>query len=240
MQRDVARAQAAQARSYAQAEAAKARAHSAQLRARAAEDREQRRLYGLARADEVAAMNAQLEQQVEELEQILADGLRSHPALRFEALKQEVVEPEQTYLQWQTPAPAPALEEFLPPKPTGISKMFAKAKHERAVADARAAHQQALTEHAMSERHRVAQFAATKAAYDAQLADERQPRSVSMPMSTPSPPPIRPGTRPRSSATASSRSPAVCIPTASPPRSRSLTSPNRARPSSSTRCRLST
>lgn len=173
MQRDAARAQAAQVRARAQAEAAQARAHSAQLRARAAEDREQRRLYGLARADEVAAMNAELEEEVAQLERILADGLRHHPALRFEALKQQPAEPEQTYLRWQAPTPPPRLEQFLPPEPTGLGKMFAKAKHERAVAEARAAHQHAIAEHAVAERQRAAQFATAKAAYDVELADQR-------------------------------------------------------------------
>jgi restriction system protein len=180
IQREAVRAQAAQSRArsaqiraQAQAEAARARAHTAQLKAAAADEREQKRLYAEARNDEVVAMNDELAEKVSQLENVLPDGLRQHPALRFETLKESPPLPEEFHRRWETPEPAPQLAEFLPPEPAGLSKMFGKAKHDREMAAAQQAHAEAVTAHAARELQRTAQFTRAKTAYDSQLADQR-------------------------------------------------------------------
>ena len=180
IQREAARAQAAQSRArsaqiraQAQAEAARARAYAAQLRAAAADDREQKRLYAQARSAEVAAMNTELADQISQLERILAAGLRVHPAIQFETLKASPPLPDETHRQWETPEPAPQLGEFLPPEPAGLSKVFGKARHEREVAAGQQAHEDALNTHAGREQQRIAQYTRAQAAYDSQLADLR-------------------------------------------------------------------
>ena len=71
MQREAARAQAAQLRAQAAARREAERARAAYLRARAADEKERKRLYAESRVAEVAAQNDDLEAEVEELQSLL-------------------------------------------------------------------------------------------------------------------------------------------------------------------------
>jgi len=171
IQREAARAQAAQMKAQAQAQTAYARSQAAQLRAEAAHDRERQRLYVQARVDEILAMNDELTEQVSSLGSLLQQGLAKQPAFNFARLKQPAERPEPNYLRLQSPEPAPEPQAFTPPPPTGLAKMFRKAKYEQAVADSRTAFERAVAEHAAREQTRNAQFLQAKMGYSAAVAN---------------------------------------------------------------------
>ena len=83
MQREAARAQAAQVRAQAAARQEAERARTAYLRAAAAEEKERKRLYVESRMADVAAINDELEAAVKALEDLLAAALTLsfHPGL---------------------------------------------------------------------------------------------------------------------------------------------------------------
>lgn len=170
IQREATRAHNAQLRAQAQAEAARARARVAQLKAAAAYDREQKRLYGEARAAEIASMNAALQHQVDQLETILSDGLESHPAIKFESLKQDPAASDAPYRHLEQPEPAPDRSQYLPDAPSGLGKLFGKAKYQQAVVDAEAAYARDAELHQGRESQRLRQYQEAKAAFDASVA----------------------------------------------------------------------
>ncbi len=172
IQREATRAHNAQVRAQAQAEVAQARAKVAKLKAAAAHDREQKRLYGEARSAEIASMNAALEYQVGQLETLLSDGLRSHPAVDFETLKQDPNAADAPYRQWEHAEPAPDPLAYQPELPSGLNKLFGKAKYQQAVADAEAAFARDLTQHQDRESYRLQQYQQAKSAYDASVAQQ--------------------------------------------------------------------
>jgi hypothetical protein len=87
MQREAARAQAAQARAQAAARREAERARTAYLRAQAAEEKEYKRLYAESRVADVAAMNDDLEAAVKALEGLLAAALKAGDLVRCSSLK---------------------------------------------------------------------------------------------------------------------------------------------------------
>jgi restriction system protein len=169
IQREATRAHNAQVRAHAQAVTSQHRAEVARLKAAAAYDREDKRLYGEARAAEIADMNAALQHQIDGLETILADGLRSHPALNFEALKQNPEAADAPYRQWERPEAAPDHSRYLPQAPSGLGKLFSRAKYEQAVADADAGYARDLAEHQGREICRVREYEQAKLAFDASV-----------------------------------------------------------------------
>ncbi len=172
IQRETSRAHAAHVRAQAQAETARARARSAQLKAAAAHDREQKRLYGEARMAEIAAMNAELAEQIEQLETVLAAGLRSHPSLQLASLKQDPAAADAPFRRWETPEPTPLHDSYLPETPTGLGKLLGKAKHQQAVALAEADFARDLGLHQQRETERVQRYNQARAAFEAEVAQQ--------------------------------------------------------------------
>jgi restriction system protein len=172
IQREATRAHNAQVRADAQAETARARANVAKLKAAAAYDREQKRLYGEARAAEIAALNADLQNQVEQLEAVLSDGLRSHPALDFESFKQDPASADAPYREWERPEPAPEWSVYVPEAPTGLSKLFSKAKYQQSLAAAETSFAHDLAQHQLREAQRLQQYKQSKAAFEATVAHQ--------------------------------------------------------------------
>ena len=165
-QRQAARAQAAQARAHVQAQRNAERAHSAYVRASAVEERERKRLYVESRAAEVAAMSQAVEARVEVLGSILTSSLAVDDYLDFEALKEPPRLPAWPQSSVDVPATPPQLDAFLPPEPSGLSKVFGKAKHEQAIEAGRAAYDKAMEDFAAFERARFTELERKKAAHD--------------------------------------------------------------------------
>lgn len=174
IEREAARVRARKARMEAQSRAAYARrqahAEASRRRVAALNDREQRRLYAEARADEVAAMNRETEERVAALEGLLSNGLRWNPSVDFARLKRAVHQPPSPHLAHATPLPSPDPAEFAVLERSGLGKMFGKGKYERLVSEAEQAYQQAVAQHAAAEDHRVRLYTAALAMYETELA----------------------------------------------------------------------
>jgi restriction system protein len=115
------------------------RARRAYERSTAAEEKERKRLYLESRVAEVEAMNEQLDQTTSALEGLLAATLDVDDFLDFEALKETPELPAFQPGALATPEPAPRIEAFMP-TPLGLVEKLvpgAKAKHDRALEDAR-------------------------------------------------------------------------------------------------------
>src|SRR5437763_2008196 len=115
------------------------RARRAYERSAAADEKERKRLYLESRVAEVEAMNEQLDQTISALEGLLAATLDVDDFLDFEALKEAPELPTFQPGALSTPEPPPRIEAFLPTPLGLIEKLVpgAKAKHERALEDAR-------------------------------------------------------------------------------------------------------
>lgn len=167
IQREAARAQAAQARAQAAARREAERAHAAYVRALAAEEKERKRLYGESRVAHVAAMNDDLEAAVGALEGLLAASLKAGDLISFSSLKKPASPPQWRHTNLEQPESAPVLETFTPSPLTGLSKVFGKGKHEQAVAEGRARFEQAVSEHRAREQQRSRALAAAHAEWQA-------------------------------------------------------------------------
>jgi restriction system protein len=167
MQREAARAQAAQARAQAAARREAERARAAYLRAVAAEEKERKRLYAESRLADVAAMNDELEAAVKALEGLLAAVLKAGDLVSFSSLKTPASPPPWRHFELEQPQPAPVLANFMPAPPTGLSKVFGKGKHEQAVAAAHATYEQAASDYRAREEQRSRALAAARAEWQA-------------------------------------------------------------------------
>lgn len=170
MQREAARAQAAQVRAQAAAQREAARAYAAYIRGQAAEEKERKRLYVESRVAEVAAKNADLEATVEALQGLLAASLQAGDLLNFSSLKKPAAKPPWKHANLERAEPAPKLETFMPAPLTGMGKLFGKAKHEQAVADGKARYEKAGKEHRSREAQRTDALAKARAEWHAAAA----------------------------------------------------------------------
>lgn len=102
IQREAARAQAAQVRAQAAARREAERARTAYLRAQAANEKERKRLYAESRTAEVAAKNDDLEAEIAALQGLLAATLKVNDRISFSSLKKPAAVPP-----WRHPEPMP-------------------------------------------------------------------------------------------------------------------------------------
>ena len=167
MQREAARARAAQVRAQAAARREAERARAAYLRAQAADERERKRLYTESRAADVAAMNDDLEADVTALQDLLAVTLKVDDRIRFSALKKPAAVPPWRHAELEKPLSPPAPDAFRPAAPTGLSKVFGKGKYEQAFEEGRVRYETAIQEHAAREQQRTAALARARAGWRA-------------------------------------------------------------------------
>ena len=167
MQREAARAQAAQVRAQATARREAERARNAYLRAVAAEEKERKRLYTESRTADVAAMNDDLEAVVKALEGLLAAALKAGDLVSFSSLKTPASPPPWRHAELEQAEPPPLLESFMPAPLTGLSKVLGKGKHDQAVAASRARYEQAVSDHHAREQWRSRALAAARAEWQA-------------------------------------------------------------------------
>jgi restriction system protein len=111
MQREAARAQAAQLRAQAAARREAERARAAYLRAQTAEEKEHKRLYAESRAADVAAMNDDLEAAVSALQGLLAASLKAGDLVSFSSLKRPASPPQWRHAELERPEGAPVVED---------------------------------------------------------------------------------------------------------------------------------
>jgi restriction system protein len=171
IQREAIRAQQAQLRAQAQAQRNAERARREYERAAAADERERKGLYFEARAAKVEAMNERLEQDVGELQHLLLSTLEVDDYLDFESLKRRATIEEFDPGPLGVPEPAPELEAFLPTEPTGMRRLFGKAKHQAAVFEAQRVYADEVAAHTAREKDRDGCLAAAKAQHCERLAE---------------------------------------------------------------------
>jgi restriction system protein len=145
MQREAARAQAAQVRAQAAARREAERARTAYLRAAAADERERKRLYAESRAAEVAAKNDDLEAEMAALHNLLTAALKISNQISFSSLKGCAVVPPWRHAE---------LEKAVPPPPRKGSTSAAQ-------------FESALQWHAERERVRIAALGRARAEWRA-------------------------------------------------------------------------
>ncbi|HUZ25728.1 MAG TPA: restriction endonuclease [Streptosporangiaceae bacterium] len=173
MQREDARANAAQFRAEAAARKEADRAHAAYLRAKASTEKERKRLYAESRAAAVAAMNGELEAKLAALQQLLAAALRTDCRIHFATLKRPPAIAEWRHGHLEQPEPPPAAEAFMPSPQAGLSKIFGGARRQQAVAAGQAAFAQATHEHQQREERRRAALAIARADWHAAVDDAK-------------------------------------------------------------------
>ena len=178
MQREAARAQAAQVRAQAAARREAERARAAYLRAQAADEKERKRLYAESRAAEVAAKNDDLEAEVAALQGMLAVALKANERDQLLLAEEACCRSSMAAAQLEKPEPPPAPDAFRPAPPTGLSKVFGKSKYEQAFEEGRVRYERAVQEHAAREQQRTAALQ-RPARRGRQLLTRRTPKRAS-------------------------------------------------------------
>jgi restriction system protein len=167
MQREAARAQAAQVRAQAAARREAERAQAAYQRAQVTDERERKRLYAESRAAEVAAKNDDLEAEISALQELLAVTLKVDDRISFTALKRPAAVPQWVHAHLERPEPPPVPDTFRPVPPTGLTKVFGKGKYEQAFEEGRVRYERAVEEYTARERQRTAALAQARAQWQA-------------------------------------------------------------------------
>jgi restriction system protein len=167
MQREAARAQAAQVRAQTAARKEAERARTAYLRAQVADEKERKRLYAESRAAEVAAKNDDLEAEIAALQGLLAATFKVNDQISFSSLKKPAAVPPWRHPELEKPEPPPVPDAFKPAPPTGLSKVFGKGKYEQAFEEGRVKYEGAVQEHAVREQQRAASLAKARAEWQA-------------------------------------------------------------------------
>jgi restriction system protein len=150
-------------------------ARRAAARQAAASERELKRLYVDERKAEAAAMTAELQDCLAELEAVLVAGIRHRPNVSFGSLRQSPSAIPFDAGALDRPLPQPDWEQFAPPPPGGLGRIFGgAARYEREERAAREAYERAQAHHAEAERNRMLQLAERRRAYNRQTAEAAQ------------------------------------------------------------------
>jgi restriction system protein len=163
-QRELERQSRARQRAQTAAARAAERTRKAYDRAQAFEEKERRRLYLEARAAEADEHNEWLAAVDAALEDLLGAAVARDAYVDLESLKEEPRIPPFHAGALAVAEPAPLIENFVPPPPSGIGKLVRGAgkKHARAVDVATARFNDELTAHTEREDTRIARFEAAK------------------------------------------------------------------------------
>lgn len=147
------------------------------------DERTRKRLHSEMQAQEANDRSKDVSEQLEGLQTLLGTGLHREPRIDFVSLKPPPELPVWDATPFGNPAPAPALEAFLPEAPHGLGKLRpgSKEKYEAAVEAAREAHRQATDAWQATENQRQAQIAAAHEEHQKQViaAEEEARRQAS-------------------------------------------------------------
>jgi restriction system protein len=141
------------------------------LRQAAASERERKRLYIEERKAEAAAMAADLQARVAELDLVLASGLHQRASVSFSSLKHKAEMPSFDPGGLDSPLAEPQWAQFAPRPPNAVGRIFGGgARYSREEAGARQAYEQERARHAAAESDRRRRLAERRRAYDRQAA----------------------------------------------------------------------
>ncbi len=182
-QREAERQQVAQLRAQTKAAQEAERARKAYLRSqeRSAKDferaqkqyeKEQAQLYVESRMAEVELKNEQLQEQVEQLNNLLTATLNVDDFFDLNQLKQPAKMPIFVPGSLDVAEPAPQLQTFMPPEPSGIKRFLpgAKDKHAQAIAMAQKEFEEAFNQYTECDTARRQALDEARARHDAEVA----------------------------------------------------------------------
>jgi restriction system protein len=150
-------------------------AQRAARRQAAADERERKRLYIEDRKAEAAAMAADAQDRIDELDSVLTAALHQGPGVSFASLKHSVEMPPFDPGGLDRPIAEPQWEQFAPRPPGAVGRMLGgNARYTREEAAAREAYEQECVRHAAAESERGRQLAERRQAYDRQAAEAAQ------------------------------------------------------------------
>ncbi len=148
-----------------------AKAERGRQRQAAVDERERKQLYVEDRMAEAAAMAEDVRARLAELGGLLRAGLRDRPVVTFGDLRQTAAYPAFDAGPLGRPVPPPRWEDFAPPEPSGLGKLFGGAgRLDRQLDGARADYARAVGRHSAAEAERRQRLAGQRAAYDAGAA----------------------------------------------------------------------
>lgn len=142
-------------------------ARRAAERAAEADERERKRLYAEARSKRVAAANANLQSQLDELDNLLHTTLAIDDHIDLERLKKTSTYPPFDPGDLGVPAKAPDWRRFAPPTPNALDKMLGgESRYQRLRAEAEQAFEKAKAKHAAAEATRQQRLAQARRGYE--------------------------------------------------------------------------
>jgi restriction system protein len=143
------------------------------IRQAAANERERKRLYIEDRKAEAAAMTADVQARIAELDAVLTGGLHQRSGVSFASLKHTVEMPPFDPAGLDRPFAEPQWAQFAPRPPGTVGRMFGgSARHAREETAAREAYEHECARHAAAESDRRRQLAERRRAYDRRAAEE--------------------------------------------------------------------
>ncbi len=115
---------------------------------------------------------AAVERQIKTLDELLTSALRLAP-FTFESLKVSPQPPRFDPGPLGLPLPSPEWGDFAPARPSGLSRLFRRARYGRQVAAARTRFEEACSDHSRKEADRRDALAAAKAQHDREVTAAR-------------------------------------------------------------------
>jgi restriction system protein len=151
------------------------RSRRAYERSQAAEAKQRQQLYVESRMAEVDLRNEELEQDVADLQMLLADTLLIDDFLDFDALKEAVPKPVFSPGQLAVPEAAPDPAAFQPTEPSGLRALLpgAQGKYQAQVAQGRVAYEAEFAAYQQREADRMRRLEAATAEHDRMVAELR-------------------------------------------------------------------
>jgi restriction system protein len=138
------------------------------------DEKERKRLYIESRKQEAADLTEDVGKRIEELESVLAYGLKNPPNISFEEAKRSFVPPAFDSEGLDRPLPAPLWEDFAPPRPSLMGRLAGGARYRQELEAKRQEYEEQLAQHAAAQADRVQRLEALKRAHRQTTAVERR------------------------------------------------------------------
>jgi restriction system protein len=143
-------------------------------RAAAQAERDRRREFELAQVAEAERQTAAEAARIQALDGLLVAALTTRPHIDFAQLKRQVVARPFDPGPDGQPLPAPRWEEFAPPPPSRLDRVFGSTRYEQALLEAREELARARAKHAVVEQRRRQRLADAERQYAERLAAQRE------------------------------------------------------------------
>jgi restriction system protein len=146
----------------------------AAVRAAAQAERDRRRELELGQLAEAEQLTAAVASRMEALDSLLVSALTTRPQIDFAQLKRQVVAKAFDPGSLRQPRRAPRWEDYAPPPPSRLDRVFGSTRYEQAVLQAREEFARARSEYDAAEEHRRRRLANAERQHAERLAGERE------------------------------------------------------------------